>query len=368
MGRRKGRAKDRHSIHKRVSPGASPGTLVADPDAAKPKIRVLAYGPDGVDETVASAPEQLSGLVGRRPVTWIDVDGLGDTSVIERVGKVLDLHPLALEDVVNLYQRPKVEEYPSNLFVVVRMASRADHVHTEQLSLFIGEGYVVTFQGEHPGDCLEPVRKRIRLGQARIRSESVDYLAYSIIDAVIDNYFPVLDEFGEALEALEDELIAAPVVNAPERIQRAKQDLLVLRRTMMPLRDVLNSLVRDEARFIRKETRLYLRDCYDHTSQLMDAVNTYRELAGGLMELHLSGVSNRMNEIMKFLTLVSTIFIPLTFIVGVYGMNFDPQRSPWNMPEVEWRYGYPVVMGTMAVLALALVLYFKRKGWLAPTR
>ncbi|HVU04821.1 MAG TPA: magnesium/cobalt transporter CorA [Polyangiaceae bacterium] len=367
MARRR-RVRDRISIHKRTEPGASPGTVVADPESPKPTVRLLSYGPDGVDEQTLDGPEQLAGKVGKKAVTWIDVDGLGDAHAIETIGKVLGLHPLALEDAVNQWQRPKVDEYPENLFVVVRMASHGERIETEQLALFIGVGFVATFQSERPGDCLDPVRKRIRVGQGRIRSEGPDYLAYAIIDAVIDNYFPVMDTFGERIEVLEDELVQGPVRNGVERIQRAKQDLLVLRRSLVPLRDAVNALVRDEARFIQPGTRLYLRDCYDHAAQLLDVVGNHRELVGGLMELHLSGVSNRMNEVMKFLTLVSTIFIPLTFIAGIYGMNFDPARSPWNMPELEWRYGYPAVMGVMALIAAATVLYFKRKGWLAPTR
>ncbi|HEX7670430.1 MAG TPA: magnesium/cobalt transporter CorA [Polyangiaceae bacterium] len=353
---------------KRSTPGASPGTLIADPESQNTRIHVIAYGPDHLEEEEATSVARVSELLGRHPVVWVNVDGLADLATIEALGKLLDLHPLALEDAINLYQRPKVEEYPSNAFVVVRMASGGGEVHTEQLALFIGKGFVATFQGEHPGDSCDPVRKRLRLGQGRTRGEGPDYLAYCLIDAVIDNYFPVMDELGEGIESLEDDLIAAPLPGAPRRIQRAKQDLLILRRAVFPLRDVVNSLVRDEIPFIRHETRLYFRDCYDHTVQLMDAVNTYRELAGGLMELHLSSVSNRMNEVMKFLTLVSTVFIPLTFIVGVYGMNFDPARSPFNMPELEWRYGYPAVLATMAAMAVLLVLYFRRKGWLAPTR
>jgi len=328
----------------------------------------MAFGPDHIDERTLESPARLRDFVGRHPVTWVNVDGLGDVSMIEGLGKVLDLHPLALEDAVNLYQRPKAEEYPSNLFIILRMASGGGEVHTEQLALFIGEGFVATFQGDHPGDSLDPVRKRLRAGAGRIRSEGPDYLLYCLLDAVIDNYFPVIDELGEGIEELEDELIRAPVQRAAERIQSVKQNLLVLRRAIVPLRDVVNSLARDEIPFIRHETRIYLRDCYDHTVQLMDAANTYRELAGGLMELHLSSVSNRMNEVMKFLTLVSTIFIPLTFIVGVYGMNFDPARSPFNMPEIEWRYGYPAVLFAMAVVAVAMVAYFRKRGWLAPTR
>jgi magnesium transporter len=357
----------RLSIRRPVS-SLRPAAVEAKKEARAPKISAFAYGPDGVDEHSDLKPEELHELLGKHPVTWIDVDGLGDFAAIERIGRALDLHPLALEDATNLDQRPKFEEYPSHAFLIVRMARCVDHVFSEQLAIFLGPGFIVTFQGEQPGDSLEPVRKRIRLDQGRIRSQGPDYLAYAIVDAVIDNYFPVIDQFGDILERLEDELSVEAVSDALERIQHSKQDLLLLRRAILPMRDVVNTMVRDESRFIGKEARLYLRDCYDHTVQIMDVVASYRELTGGLMELYLSGVSNRMNEIMKFLTLVSTIFIPLTFIVGVYGMNFDPARSPYNMPELEYRYGYPVVVGVMVLLALGLVFYFRRKGWLAPTR
>jgi magnesium transporter len=362
------RIRDRIMGHKRTTPGESPGTIRPEPEAKKPVIRVMAYGPDGLDEAIIETPATLRQLIGKKPVTWIDVDGLGDAAVIEAIGKSLELHPLALEDAVNLNQRPKVDEYASNLFIVLRMAHASERVGTEQLALFLGKGFVVTFQGEHPGDCLEPVRQRIRVGLGRIRGAQSDYLAYALVDAVIDHYFPVIDDLGESLEKLEDELICGFVPGATERIQRAKEDLVVLRRALVPTRDVCQALTRDEGRYIDDDTQVYLRDCLDHASQLNEQLGTYRELAGGLMDLYLSSVSNRTNEVMKFLTLVSTIFMPLTFIVGVYGMNFDPQRSPYNMPEIEWRYGYPVVMGIMLVVGVALVVYFKKKGWLGPTR
>ena len=367
MGAGPTRKKRRLSLRRTVS-AIRPPAVDAKKPASAPKISAFAYGPDGVEEHSDVKPEELHELVGKHPVTWIDVDGLGDVAAIERIGKALDLHPLAVEDATDMDQRPKFEEYPSHAFLIVRMARCVDHVFSEQLAIFLGHGFIATFQGEHPGDSLEPVRKRIRLDQGRIRSEGPDYLAYVVVDAVIDNYFPVIDQFGDILEQLEDELSARAVSDALERIQHVKQDLLILRRAILPMRDVVNTMVRDESRFIGNQARLYLRDCYDHTVQIMDVVSSYRELTGGLMELYLSGVSNRMNEIMKFLTLVSTIFIPLTFIVGVYGMNFDPQRSPYNMPEIEYRYGYPIVMGGLGILALLLVLYFKKTGWLARTK
>ena len=357
-----------HRITLRHRAHAAPPPTLEPAKGGHTRVSVVAYGPEGVDEHDSVDPDALAGFIGKQPVTWIDVDGYGDARVIERIARALDLHPLAVEDAMDPLQRPKFEEYPSHAFIIMRMARCTEHVFSEQLAIFLGKGFIVTFQGEHPGDSLEPVRKRIRLDQGRIRSEGPDYLAYAVIDAVIDNYFPVIDQFGDQLESLEDDLTIHTINNAVERIQHAKQDLLILRRAVLPMRDVVNTLVRDEMRFVGKQARLYLRDCYDHTVQLMDVISSYREMTGGLMELYLSGVSNRMNEIMKFLTIISTIFIPLTFIVGVYGMNFDPAKSPYNMPEIEWRYGYPVVMGMMLVLALLLVAYFKKKGWLAPTK
>jgi magnesium transporter len=328
----------------------------------------MAYGPDVLEEREVTDVQTLRPLLDTHAVTWVDVDGLGDVRAIEALGKVFGLHPLALEDAVNLYQRPKIEEYPEHLFIVVRMVSLVERIRTEQLGIFLGPNFVVTVQGEHPGDCLDPIRKRLRQTQGRIRTLGPDYLTYALLDAVVDHFFPITDEFGVGLEKLEDELIDSQVKNARQCIQAVKQDLVQLRRAVVPMREVVNSMARDDFPLIRPETRVFLRDCFDHTVQLMDVVTTYREIAGGLMELYLSGVSNRMNEIMKVLTLVSTIFIPLTFIVGVYGMNFDPTRSPWNMPEIEWRYGYPTIMGLMAVVAVLLVVYFRRKGWLDPTR
>lgn len=368
MAKKKRRIRERLMGNKRTSPGESPGTLVADPESKKPVVRVMAFGPEGLDEFVLETMDTLADVVGKSAVTWVDVDGLGDAKVVEGIGKQLGLHPLALEDAINLNQRPKVEEYEDNLFIVLRMVRLEERVETEQLSLFLGKNFVVTFQGERPGDCLDPVRQRIRAGRGRIRLSGTAYVAYALVDAVIDNYFPLLDDLGESLEQLEDQLISGYVPRATERIQKAKQDLAVVRRAILPTRDVCQALTRDEGRFIDDDTQIYLRDCFDHASQLNEIVGTYRELAGGLMDLYLSGVSNRTNEVMKFLTLVSTIFMPLTFIVGVYGMNFDVTRSPWNMPELEHPYGYPAVMTVMAAIAIGLIFFFKRKGWLAPTR
>jgi magnesium transporter len=345
-------------------PFSSPGTLIIDPSSPRPALRVLAYGPEGFHEAAAESVGQACELLGRWPVTWLNVDGLGDEAVLREIGQRFELHRLALEDVVNTHQRAKVEQYDKHLFIVLRMALIADHLETEQLSLFLGKGFVLTFQEGHPGDCFDPVRQRIRKGGGRLRSAGSDYLAYALLDGVIDAYFPILEAYGEALEHLEDDLLVRPDEELVARIHEVKRDLLTLRRAIWPLRDAIGALLREENPLVRPETVPYLRDCYDHTVQIVDLVETYRELASGFMDVYLSSVSNRMNEIMKVLTVISTIFIPLTFIAGIYGMNFNPQASPLNMPELNWPWGYPFSLLLMAGVAVALLVFFRRKGWL----
>ena len=246
---------------------------------------------------------------------------------------------------------------------VARMATLGDRVDTEQLSLFLGDGWVITFQ-EQPGDCWEPVRDRLRVGRGRIRTEGADYLFYALLDAVVDNFYPIMEEFGERLELLEEEVVADPREELVGVIHAARRDALALRHSTWPMREAMGQLFRDEHRLISAETRIYLRDAYDHTIQVIDLLENYREMASALLDVYLSSVSHRMNEVMKVLTIIATIFIPLTFIAGIYGMNFDPGASPWNMPELSWYWGYPVVMGIMLVIALALVGYFRWKRWL----
>ncbi len=343
--------------------GATPGTLRIHPDAPRPVVRVMAYGPDDFSEQEVEDPESLAPLLGKWPVTWVNVDGLGDAETLTRIGEIFRMHPLALEDAVNVPQRAKVEQYGENIFIVTRMVSLGEHLETEQLSLFLGCGVVVTFQ-EHAGDCLEPVRERIRKGTGRLRSAGADYLVYALLDAVIDAYFPVLEQRGEHLEMLEDQVIAHPDSSMIARIHTAKRDLLALRRAIWPQREAINSLLRDPIDLIAETTHVYLRDCYDHVIQVIDVVETYRELASGLLDAYQSSVANRMNEVMKVLTIIATIFIPLGFLAGIWGMNFDPEASPFNMPELGWRYGYPVGLALMATVAVCLLLFFWRRGWL----
>ena len=340
-----------------------PGTIEVDPDAPAPVIGVLAYGPEKYVEQEIQDIESLGEFVGRWPVVWVNVDGLGDAEALAKLAEVFGLHRLVIEDIANVPQRPKVEQYGEDLFIVSRMAAVCERLDVEQISVFLGQGVVLSFQ-EHPGDCLDPVRDRIRKALGRIRAQGPDYLVYAIVDAVIDGYFPILEEFGERLEALEEDVLSDPGPEVISRIYAAKRDLLTMRRAVWPQRESVNWLSRESCPVIQESTRLYLRDSYDHVAQIMDMVETFRELALGLVEGYQSSMSNRMNEVMKVLTIIATIFIPLSFVAGLYGMNFNPEKSPLNMPELAWYWGYPFALGLMTAIAVGMVVYFWRKGWL----
>jgi magnesium transporter len=343
---------------------APPGSITVDPAAPKPVIRVIAYGPDQFIDQPIRKPEQIRDFLHTYPVTWVNVDGLGDAEVIKQLGEIFTLHRLALEDVAHVRQRAKVDEFNDHLFIVARMIDRsADRIGTEQLSMFLGKNFVLTFQ-ERAGDCLDAIRQRAKDKRGRVRDAGPDYLAYSILDAVVDEYFPILEADGDRLEQLEDSVLTDPGPMVAAQVHQIKRELLVLRRGIWPLREAIGALQRGASSLITAETRLYLRDCHDHTFQVLDLVEVYRELSSGLIEMYMTSVSYRMNEIMKVLTIIATIFIPLTFVVGIYGMNFDPETSIWSMPELRSRYGYPIVMAVMALIAGGMLLYFWRKGWL----
>lgn len=349
---------------RRLPPGTSPGTIRVDPASPAPIITAIAYGPEGdvVERRVAAG--ELAALKGSAPILWVNIEGLGDAEAIREIGRVFGLHPLALEDAVNVHQRPKVDAFAGNLFIVARMADEAEgRLCTEQLGLFLGEGFVLTFQ-ERRGDCFDPVRNRLRLA-GPIRAKGADYLAYALLDAVVDNWFPALDKCEERIDVLDRVVPVGPPRETIRAIHDLRADLVVARRAIWPLRDALAALVRDQHPLVREDTRLYLRDCQDHVVQLIDVLETSRELSGQLAELHLSFVSNRLNEVMKVLTVISTIFLPLSFIAGLYGMNFQPEKSPWNMPELGWRYGYPFALLLMAAIVVAMLWYFARRGWLS---
>jgi magnesium transporter len=363
MSRRREKKRLKPVFRRSGTPGAAPGTLTPPANAQPTTMRYMAYGPERFEEGAAADIAAVQQAAAQYPVVWLDVAGLADIATVERIGRAFRLHPLALEDTVHPHQRAKVDEYDSHDFVVVRMPPMAGEEDTEQIALFVGTNFVISFQ-ERPGDCLDPLRERIRQHKGRVRSEGPDYLAYSILDAVVDSYFAPLEACGEELEALEDDTIASPTRGIVHRIYAERRRLLAFRRAVWPLRDALSAILREPPPRFSPSTRVFLRDTYDHTVQIVDLLELYRELAAGLMEVYLSSVSNRMNEIMKVLTIISTVFIPLTFIAGVYGMNFNTDASPLNMPELNWRFGYVLVMGSMAVLALAMLAMFRRWGWL----
>lgn len=352
------------------APGASPGTLVFD-DAEPPKIYVMDYCDKRVIERwIGSVEECVEYLTDDLPsITWVDVQGIGHKPTFERLGEIFKIHPLALEDVVNVPQRPKSDVYQDQHVIIGRMAQIDVHglVMTEQIAIVFGAGFVLTIQEEAKNDVLEPVRERIRKGRGQMRTAGADYLAYAILDAIIDGFYPVLEILGDKLDDIELDALAGRRHTA-RKIHDIKRDLLQLRRAIWPQRELTNSLMRDDSPHIQASTKLYLRDTYDHAVQVMDMVETFREIASGLMDVYLSGVSNRMNEIMKVLTIISTIFLPLTFIAGVYGMNFDTEASPYNMPELKWKYGYPAAIVFMVLSVCGLFVFYWRKGWLSRER
>ncbi|MBP2687993.1 MAG: magnesium and cobalt transport protein CorA [Deltaproteobacteria bacterium] len=344
-------------------PGTQPGTLSAHAEAGDTPVRATAFRYDagGCEERTVSPAEIPSLSPPEGGVLWLDVSGLSDPSAVRAIGDRFGIHPLALEDVLNVPQRSKVEWYGDCLLVVLREVRYPDP--PEQVSFFLADRVVVSFQ-ERPGDAFEPVRERLRQGKGRIRAEEADFLLYSLCDAVLDAFFPTLERLGDEVEEMEERLLVSPVPETFVAIRRLKRALLEVRHAVWPARDALNLLLIEEHALIRPGTKVFFRDCYDHTIQLMDMVETFREMASGLVDEYMSAVSNRMNEIMKVLTVVATIFIPLTFIVGLYGMNFDTKASPYNMPELSWAYGYPALLLLMAAVAGGMLYYFRRKKWL----
>lgn len=356
---------------KRV-PGAPPGMLHESPDtpAQPPVIKLIEYDAGSLEERVITdVAECLPHLTNDR-VTWINIDGLGDVNVLRVLGKHFNLHPLALEDVVDVGQRPKVEQYDDYLFIVAHMArlTAEKKVAAEQVSMFLGKSFLITLQEEAEFDVFEPVRLRIRTASGQLRRLGNDYLAYALLDSIIDHYYPVLESLGNEIDQIEDELAQDPLKRPVGSLHEYKRQLSRIRRWVWPLRDVVNSLLHEETGLISPNTKVYLRDCYDHTVQLMDLVESYRDVLSGLTEIHISSVGLRTNEIMRVLTVVTSVFIPLTFIAGVYGMNFasekNGQKLPWNMPELYHPYGYVICLLVMLLIAVAQLLYFRKRRWL----
>lgn len=348
---------------RRAPAGTPPGTLLRNEKASETQATLILIDDDGTEHRKVATIADIEAAMATGRRLWLDIVGLGDIGFLEEVGRIFDVNPLALEDINNTNQRPKVDIYGNHALVFMHMTD-GEHVSSkEQLAILFDKKHVVTFQ-ERPGDCLDPVRKRLPHPQGRMRRSGAAYLVYALIDTVIDHYFPLLERIGDQLETLEGEITSDPQPNEVARLHELKRELLIVKRAVWPTREMLGALTRDDSDLVPAAVHLYLRDTYDHAVQLIDIVETYRELSSGLLDLYLSSVSTKMNEVMKVLTIVATIFIPLTFLAGIWGMNFDPAASPWNMPELSAYYGYPLALLSMAVTGLGLVFYFRWKKWL----
>jgi len=342
--------------------GLVPGTLVyvGDKKIEKVKIRIIDYDETQLEEKEVEKVEECFPFKDKPTISWINIDGLHDVEVVEKIGKKFGLHPLIMEDIVHTVQRPKLEDFGDHIFIVLKMLyynKEKGELESEQVSLIFGENFVISFQ-ERVGDIFEPLRERIRKGKGRVRKAGADYLAYTLLDSIVDNYFVILEQLGEKIEDTEQELATEPDIATLQTIRAFKKEMIFLRKSIWPLREVVTSLERGESSLIHESTGIYLRDVYDHTIQIIDTVESYRDMLSGMLDVYLSIISNKMNEVMKVLTIFAAIFIPLTFVAGVYGMNFG------FMPELGWQWGYFAVLLVMAVIGAVMLFYFRRKKWL----
>ena len=342
-------------------PGSEPGTLWIEEGAAPSQLVLIDYDARHAVRKVNIDPLKCEHYLASESASWLDIQGLGSEDILKQIGQIFKLHPLLLEDVVNVPQRPKVEDYNEQLIIIVHLVqpkSEEAGFYSEQVSFVLGKKYLLTFQEEPDHDCFNPVRDRLKNNKGKIRTSGVDYLTYLLLDTIIDSFFPVLEDYGERIEQLEDEVVFNPTRHTLEKIYKVRRELLALRRAIWPQQSVITTLMRSGSNLISSDVEIYFRDCYDHVIQLLDIVESYRELSSSLMDVYLSSMSNRMNEVMKVLTIISSIFIPLSFIAGVYGMNFE------YMPELNWKWGYFLCLGIMGVIALSLMIFFWRSGWL----
>ncbi|MDH3314262.1 MAG: magnesium/cobalt transporter CorA [Gammaproteobacteria bacterium] len=346
----------------RVEVGAAPGTFFDNPTATPSAITAIGFSPERLESAEVADMPSVQALRSRFPVVWVDVAGLANTDLIRSLAGEFRLHDLAVADVVNIHQRPKVEEYDDHLFVITRMPIENQRLETQQVSLFLARGLLITFS-ERQSAVFDPIRSRLANPRSSLRAKGADYLAYAVIDAVIDSFFPLMESYGELLEQVETRTIEHPSRGNSREIHVLRGDLLLLRRCAWPLREIVNELTRGTTDLVEQETKIYFRDCYDHAVHVLDTVETYRELAFGLVDLYMASLSSRMNEIMKVLTIIATIFIPLSFIAGVYGMNFD-RRYAWNLPELGWPFGYAFALALMATSAGVMLWFFRKKGWI----
>jgi magnesium transporter len=341
--------------------GLSPGTVIyiGEEKSAEVRITVIDYNKFEFQKKEGVKAEDCRPFKDKDSITWINIDGVHNTEVIEKIGKIFDLHPLVMEDIGNTTQRPKVEDFEKFTFVVLKMLyyDEKGKIKVEQVSLILGKNFVISFQ-ETEGDVFDSVRERIEKGKGRIRKMGSDYLLYSLIDAVVDNYFSVLETMGDEIEELEEDIIERTASDSLQNVHKSKKDMILIRRSVWPLREVIHSLSREKTTLVSGDVLIYFRDVYDHTIQVIETVETFRDMLSGLHDTYLSSISNKMNEIMKVLTMFASIFIPLTFIAGVYGMNFH------FMPELNWRWGYLGVWGIIITVGISMLFFFKRKKWL----
>jgi magnesium transporter len=342
--------------------GLPPGTLVHIGEKKTEKTRIALVEYDGQDfqEKELKSLEACYLFAKEPVVTWVNVVGIQEVEVLEKLGNCFTVHPLALEDILNTEQRPKIEDYGEDLFIVVKLISyneKKDEVEAEQISLILRPHALLSFQ-EKEGDDFAAVKERLRAGKGRLRKMGADYLAYTLLDIVVDQYFVVLERLGERIEVLEGKLLADPAAATLHKVQKLKKEMLLLRKWVWPLREVISSLERGEFPGIQESTRVYLRDVYDHAIQVMDSIEIYRDMLSGMLDIYLSSLNNRMNAVMKVLTIIATIFMPLTFLAGVYGMNFK------HMPELDWPWGYPLILTVMTFIAILMLVLFRRKKWL----
>lgn len=352
---------------KTKEPGLPPGTLVhiGEKKAKKVTLDLIQYNEKVFEESRVKDMEDLVRARDNDKVSWINVNGLHDADIMERLSSLFSVHPLVMEDIMNTRQRPKSEVNPDHIFLVMKMIKKnhkGKHV-IEQISLILGKGYVITFQ-ERKGDVFDTIRDRIRTRRGKIRKMRADYLAYALLDSTVDKYFPVIEEIGDSLISIESELDKNVEDITLKRIHRLKGDLIQVRKSIWPMREVINQLMREDTSLIGDDVKPYLKDVYDHVIILRDNLDTNRDIASGTRDLYMSLVSNRMNEIMKVLTIIATVFIPLSFITGLYGMNFNSNSSPLNMPELDWYWGYPAAITVMTLMVVGMIIYFKRKRWM----
>lgn len=343
-------------------PGLAPGTLihVGEKKTEETKVTLIKYDEASFQEKEVKGIEDCFSLEDARTTKWVNLDGVHQVETIARIGNHYNLHPLTLEDILNTDQRPKMDDYEDYIYVVLKMFFYDEDQHelmAEQVSIIFRPGLVISFQ-EKEGDVFEPIRERMRNTKSKIIKHGSDYLAYALIDAIVDHYFVVLERIGERIEVLQEQLVEQPDNQVLRDIHQLKREIVFLRRAAWPLREVINRMEREESPLIQGTTVVYLRDVYDHIMQVIDTIETFREMTSGMIDIYLTSISNRMNEVMKVLTIIATIFIPLTFIVGVYGMNFH------YMPELEWHWGYYTVLLVMAAIAGAMIVYFKKKRWI----